>query len=148
MSDISTIWVPDESRGDWQLVGSDLQKGDDLVTAVLISLFTDRTAAEDDEIPDGTTDPRGWCGDAGERYAIGSRLWLLSREKQLDDVPIRARDYMAEALQWMLDDGVVARFDIDTAWIARGRLGAQVVAYRTDGTTSTMNFASLWQGIA
>lgn len=127
--------------------GGDLQTGDDLITAVLISLFTDRIANEDDEIPDGTDDPRGWWADAGERYPIGSRLWLLSREKQTSDTAMRARDYIVESLQWLIDDGVVARFDVDVAWVAPSTLGAQVVANRIDGTTVAMNFASVWQGI-
>jgi phage gp46-like protein len=147
MSDISTIWVPALSRGDWQVAGADLAKGNDLVTAVLISLFTDRIANEDDEIPDGTSDPRGWWADAGERYPIGSRLWLLSREKQTAETAARANDYIVEALQWLIDDGVVARFDVDVAWVAPSSLGAQVVANRVDGTTVAINFASLWQGI-
>lgn len=147
MSDTTTVWVPALGRGDWVLQGADLQNGDDLITAVLISLFTDRIANEDDEIPDGTDDPRGWWADAGERYPIGSRLWLLDREKQTNETKARARDYIVESLQWLIDDGVVARFDVDVAWIAPGNLGAQVIANRVDGSTVAMNFASVWQGI-
>lgn len=147
MSDITTVWVPALSRGDWVLAGADLQSGDDLITAVLISLFTDRIANEDDEIPDGTGDARGWWADAGEKYPIGSRLWLLSREKQTEATRSRANDYIVEALQWLIDDGVVARFDVFVAWVAPSNLGAQIVANRTDGSTVAMNFASVWQGI-
>ncbi|MGJ7611160.1 MULTISPECIES: phage GP46 family protein [unclassified Variovorax] len=147
MSDTTIVWIPALGRGDWVLQGADLQTGDDLITAVLISIFTDRIANEDDEIPDGTDDPRGWWADAGERYPIGSRLWLLSREKQTNDTVTRARDYIVESLQWLIDDGVVARFDVDVAWVAQSNLGAQIVANRVDGTTVAMNFASVWQGI-
>lgn len=148
MSDTTTVWVPALGRGDWVQNGADLESGGDLVTAVLISLFTDRVANADDEISDGSNDPRGWWGDLGERYPIGSRLWLLNREKQTAETAARAKDYIAEALQWLIDDGVVARFDIDTTWIASGRLGAQVIANRTDGSTVAMNFTSVWQGIS
>jgi phage gp46-like protein len=147
MSDITTVWIPALGRGDWVLKGSDLQGGNDLTTAVLISLFTDRVANTDDVISDGSNDPRGWWGDAGQQYPIGSRLWLLEREKQTDATAARARDYMAESLKWMLDDGVVARFEIDAQWVAPGRLGASVIAHRQDGSTVAMNFANLWQGI-
>lgn len=147
MSDITTIWVPKLSHGDWVLAGADLESGGDLVTAVLISIFTDRVANTDDDIPDGSGDPRGWWGDAGERYPVGSRLWLLGRSKQLPETAALAKDYIAESLQWLIDDGVVARFDIDTTWIAPAQLGAQVVANRTDGSTVAMNFTSVWQGI-
>lgn len=147
MSDVTTVWIPALGRGDWVLQGADLQSGADLVTAVLISFFSDRVANADDEIPDGTGDPRGWWGDAGERYPLGSRLWLLERAKESAETAARAKDYLIESVKWLIDDGVVARFDISTAWIAPSQLGAQVVANRTDGSTVAMNFASVWQGI-
>ena len=149
MSDIATRWDIPGSRGDWavSVTGDDLESGDDLVTAVLISLFTDRVADPDDVIPDGTDDPRGWCGDAGETHPIGSRLWLLNRAKQTTETLTRARDYIVEALQWMLDDGVVASFDITVAYPRFQMLGAQIVAWRNDGTNVAMNFSWAWQGL-
>ena len=147
MSDTSTVWVPALGRGDWVVQGAVLLSGNDLQTAVLISLFTDRVANLDDVIPDGSGDPRGWWGDAGEQYPIGSRLWLLERSKQTDANADLARDYTAEALQWLIDDGVVASFDIAAQWIASGQLGLSVTAYKQDGSTVAMNFASVWQGI-
>lgn len=143
MSDITTVWNVQLSHGDWVQAGPALQSGGDIVTAVLISLFTDRVARADDEIPDGTGDPRGWWADDAQ-HPIGSRLWLLGREKQLDSVPQRAQDYCREALQWMLDDGAVARFDISAAWVRASLLGVEVTAYRKDGTTNTVKFSAAW----
>lgn len=147
MSDTSSVWVPALGRGDWVLLGSTLQTGNDLQTAMLISLFTDRIANEDDVIPDGSGDPRGWWGDAGEEYPIGSRLWLLGRAKHTDATAALARDYINEALAWFIADGVVVRFDIDVQWMASNQLGAAVTAYKQDGSTVAVNFASVWTGI-
>jgi phage gp46-like protein len=147
MSDISTVWSRDFARGDWAAGGADLQAGNDLETAILISIFTDRETAPDDVISDGTTDPRGWIGDAGEDYKIGSRLWLLTRAKQTTETLQRASDYIAEALQWLIDDGVVARFDITVEWTRPSMLGALVVAYKGDGTETSMNFSWVWKAI-
>lgn len=151
MSDISTVWEVADMLGDWRLLGPSLQSGDDLQTAVLISLFTDRLALPSDETPDG--DRRGWWGDSGTNsgtnaadYPIGSRLWLLSRVKGPRDVPQRAFDYASEALQWMLDDGVVARFDITPQWVAPNRLDLTVIANRRDGARVAMNFPQVWIG--
>jgi hypothetical protein len=53
----------------------------------------------------------------GRRYAersgdlIGSRLWLLHRTKSDNTLPARARGYILEALQWLLDGGVVGGVD-------------------------------------
>ncbi len=46
-TDIKTIWEPDKLLGDWQTGGAGLLDGNDLETAILISLFTDRLARTD-----------------------------------------------------------------------------------------------------
>ncbi|MGF6792779.1 phage GP46 family protein [Paraburkholderia sp. 35.1] len=144
MPDITTVWSIPGMRGDWAMDGPSLLAGNDLQTAVLISLFTDRLALPSDPTPDG--DRRGWWGDTDPKYRIGSRLWLLDRVKGPLDVPQRAQDYAAEALQWMIDDGVVASFDISSEWINPNRLDLIVIANRKDGTTIAMKFPQVWTG--
>lgn len=146
MTDIATVWQPLNGCGDWLLDGSQLRAGDDLETAVLISLFSDRLAATDDVIPDNTTDPRGWWGDEQGSPAIGSRLWLVSRAKLTPDLPARAKDYIVEALQWLIDDGVAAKVDVTTQ-ASSSRLEALVTIYRTDGISRALRFGWAWQGV-
>lgn len=147
MSDISTIWNVDESVGDWEQEGAMLQSGDDLVTAIYISLFTDRTARADDEIPDGTENRRGWWGDVDQKYPLGSRLWLLARAKQTNETLLKARDYINEALKWMIDDGVVVKFNVRTEWTRTGMLGAKITAFKKDGSTESKQFEWAWKEI-
>jgi len=150
MPDITTVWDSANAVGDWVLLPPDLQSGGDLESAVLISLFTDRTAEPDDVIPDGTGDPRGWWGDEGETYPIGSRLWLLGREKILAKVPVLAKDYATEALQWMLDDGVCSQIDITAAFVPgfAGLLGLTVTLYQPGATPTILNFGWVWAGVS
>lgn len=146
MTDITIVWTG--TRGDYVLSGADLLSSNDLQTAMLISLFTDREAAVDDVPPDGSTDPRGWWGDdGGDAPRIGSRLWLLDRSKRMPEVLARAKSYAAEALQWMVDDGVVASFDITADWLAYPLhgFGLRVVALKNDGRTVAMAFNWAWQ---
>ncbi len=124
-----------------------LASGNDLETAILISLFTDRRASPDDEIPDGTSDPRGWWGDLGADVPIGSRLWLLSRAKQTAETLQRANDYIIEALQWLIDDGVVVKFDVTVEWTDLSRLGARIVAHKSDGSKTAVAYTSAWSAI-
>lgn len=146
MPDIAISWDNAHSRGDWTLVGALLAIGNDLDSAILISIFSDRMAQPGDVIPDGTNDPRGWWAD--DDVPIGSRMWLLSRSKQTLQTLQRAYDYLAEALQWLIDDGVVGRFDINTQWVRRGMLGAQITAYKQDGTLlTTGRYTWVWNGI-
>lgn len=141
MSDITTTW--DTDTGDWSLAGTVLASGSDLQTAILISIFTDRRATADDVVTYGLDDPRGHWTDTDTRL-IGSRLWLLMRAKETTETLNRARDYIAESLQWLIDDGVVGSFDITCQWVKPATLGAQVVAHRPDGTTESLRFAWAW----
>jgi phage gp46-like protein len=147
MPDISTFWQPEQARGDWALAGADLAAGGDLATAVLISLFTDRRADPDDVIPDGSNDPRGWWGDTGRDTPIGSRLWLLEREKRTEAVRLRAEDYIGEALQWLLDDGVASSIEVVAQWALGGRLDAMVVIVEPTGRRQVFNYQWAWKGV-
>lgn len=147
MSDITSVWDAEAQRCDYVIANGTFLSGSDVETGVLISLFTDRLAAPDDAIPDAPAgqpgDRRGWWAD-DPQYPIGSRLWLLRRAKGPLDVAARAEEYAAEALQWMLDDGAVAKFDIQAAWRAPNGLGLLVVAYRSDGTVISNQPLTLW----
>lgn len=146
MPDIALQWDSAANHADWVQSGSVLTTGNDLESAIIISLFADRISAVGDVIPDGTNDPRGWWADG--TVPIGSRLWLLRRSKQIPETLQLAYDYIAEALQWLLDDGVVAQFDINVQWVRAGVLGAQITAYKQNGTTlMTGLYTWAWNGI-
>lgn len=145
MSDITTVWTG--TSGDWQLAGPVLLSGNDLQTAVLISLFTDRVATDDDVLPDRSGDQRGWHGDIAPNF-IGSRLWLLARSKRTQDVLNRAINYVEEALQWLIDDGVVASMAVYAEWPSDSTmLAVQVTLFKTNGAAQTINYAWAWNGV-
>ena len=141
MSDITTVWNEATQHGDYAMQGPSLQSGNDLQTAILLSLFTDRQAEASDETTDG--DRRGWWADDPKRLR-GSRLWLLSRVKGPLNIAQRARDYAAEALQWLIDDGVVAAFDIEAVWISPGQLDLKVASLQRDGSTVATHLPQVW----
>lgn len=131
MTDIALTWTG--VAADFAIAGNDLATDDGLETAVILSLFTDRRADDGDALPEGQTFRRGWWGDAfpfAEGDRIGSRLWLLSREKQAQDVVNRAREYAEEALQWLLDDKVADRLEVLAEIVRPGWLGLTVTIYR------------------
>lgn len=132
---------------DLALDGADLAPDTSLETAVLLSLFTDRRA-EPGEIPAGD-DPKGWWADAfsdnGDR--IGSRLWLLTREKLLPETAERARGYAREALQWLLDDGIAARVLVTAELHRPDRLSLSIALTRPDGRQETYQYHDLWEAL-
>lgn len=158
MADIRTIWSPDDLAGDWLLRGSVLDMDNELVTAVAISLFTHRTADDGDRLPNGETagstvgQRRGWWADheADLLYGatpIGSRLWLLSREKQTEETRARAEEYIREALAWITQVQLATHVEIVVDWFAHERLGAEITIYRGQADSIAVRFERLWDGI-
>jgi len=137
--------------GDLVMDGAGLAIDDGLETAVVISLFTDARALPDDILPDGGADRRGWWGDAvpptvdgtpAQDDHIGSRLWLLSREKIIPETIKRARTYIQEALQWLIDDGIAARIDITVEAQHQSILAFEIIIHRPDDTDQRFDY--LW----
>jgi phage gp46-like protein len=126
-----------------------LAEDEGLGTAVLLSLFLDRRAAEDDDLPDAAAldARRGWIGDAlampgGEDLSdrIGSRLWLLCRAKQLPETLRLAEDYATEALAWLVADGLAADVTVAAEWIATGVMALSVRITPPAGDPATFSF--------
>jgi phage gp46-like protein len=132
----------------------DLLLGDRLVTGVLLSLFCDRRAEDDDPIPSGDGDRRGWWADEflpveGDKY--GARLWLLDRAVRRADVPPRAEEFCREALAWMLEDLVAARIEIAAELgLVHGAaaLLTAIEVFRPDGTSVGFRFSHIWDAAA
>ena len=144
--DAQIVWK--SFGGDVALNGYDLQQESGLTTAVIISLFTDRRAANDDPLPSGATDLRGWWGDAfpdveGDR--IGSRLWLLSREKQTQLVVNRAQEYAQEALAWLMDDGIASAVNVVALIVRTGVLGLVITVDRPGVGSVDYKFEYVWE---
>lgn len=118
---------------------------DPLLRAVVISLFTWRRANPDDVVEGARW---GWWGDGLDDTAddrIGSRLWLLAREKVTNEVMTRAREYADEALAWLLDDRVATSVVVTAERQGIDRLALQVVIGRAEGGPTTLRFDDTWR---
>jgi phage gp46-like protein len=132
---------------DIELQGADIAVGDGLLqlegglrTAILISLFTDARADDADVLPTAGDDRRGWWADTfpeigGDR--IGSRIWLLSREKATNTTLERARGYARDALAWLIEDGIASTVEVATSWHALGVMRVDIdLTPNTAGATA------------
>jgi len=152
--DIRITWDVELMEGDFVFddIIQDLESDEGLETAVIISLFTDRRAKTDDILPDSNNpDRRGWWGDLAspdiEGDQIGSRLWLLNREKTLNNVLVKAKQYAEEALQWMVDDGAAAKIEVETE--RQGIPGMDILAlkgkiYSPEGIVVPFQYELQW----
>lgn len=148
MSDIAVIYNPETMSFSWSITSPGLAEDAGLETAVMVSLFSDRRARVDDVLPSGD-DRRGWWADAYAEHEgdlWGSRLWLLSREKQMAKVLRRAEEYGLETLKWMIDDRVVQSVETHAEIIRDGVLGLTVVMTRGKNMATKYRFEIFWKG--
>lgn len=149
MTDIALIQDAD-GRMDIALERGDLVADESPRTAVVLSLLTDRRADADDELPDGGSDRRGWWADAWSEPPedlIGSRIWLLVREKQLPEVRRRAEAYAREALQWLIDDGIAESVEVAAETLRGDWLALHVTIRRRDGGTVEQRYDYVWEAL-
>ena len=136
MIDLQTQFNNQAMQGTLVMDGGALAQDDSLDTAIILSLFSDRRAKPDDELPDNSGDRRGWWGDLVppvEGDQIGSRWWLLRREKNTQGTLNRAREYALEALQWLVDDGLAATVEVEAEAVRREVLGVRVMVTLPSG---------------
>jgi phage gp46-like protein len=146
MADIRIVWNAALGRGDWSVVGDDLDTSDTLQTAVLLSLFTDKRAPDSLQIY--STDRRGWWGNTYGARPLGSLLWTLERAIKSDgpEVLRRAEGYCTDALQWLIDDGVAATVSATASWITQTTLGIYIAITEASGSV-TRKFSWVWSTI-
>jgi len=142
-SDIKLNYDSDLMEYDIDLAdgGGDLVREEGLETAIFISLFTDRRANADDKLQN-ENEFRGWWGDE-EGDKIGSRLWLIDGKATQENIR-KAESYAKEALQWLLDDGVVSKLTV-IAEKQGEALALQVKLEYSDGTKEAFKFKDLWE---
>lgn len=104
----------ESGREVFEFVNGDLVD-DDIQELVTMSLFTWRRALDGDVLPEGAS-RQGWFADP----EFGSRLWLLSYGKVDTAALANAKTYVLEALQWMIDDGILASVEVETERASRG----------------------------
>lgn len=147
--DIALVQQDDFSY-DLEIENNDLVGDDGLQTAVVISLFTDARCNED-ELPAEDSSRRGWWGDmfpTADGDQIGSKLWLLKREKRTRDVLNRAEEYCNEALAWMLEDGIAESVVTAASYDPSGTMLLAVSIQRPDANEKTFRFKVKWDAEA
>ncbi|MDH3000994.1 hypothetical protein A1D23_11060 [Chelonobacter oris] len=131
MSDIALTWI--DGNGDIAIEVNQLMLDNSLTNAVIISLFTDLRVEGQ----------RGWWGDSYGRL-MGSKLWLLDREKQLGSVLADAKRYAEEALQWLLDEQLVQSIEVNATNPTPSVLLLSVAIKLLDGSTEQREFKAIW----
>jgi len=146
MTDIRLIYDNTAGHCDWVSLGSDLDTSHDLETAVLLSLFTDARAPDGTVPPDGTGDLRGCWIDYYEGWSIGSLLWTIEGTKKVgNSLLTHARTICEQALQWLIDDGIIGTVGVSTSWINGSTLKIDIVLTSPKGVSQSFQYAWAWK---
>jgi phage gp46-like protein len=145
---------------DWNLLGDGtLDTTQALATAIVVALGTDALAQPGDILPDpDDTDRRGWWGDyqaeeIWDGWTLGSRLWLLQRDKIEDAgsrrgaTTVRVEQYIREAIQPFIDRRIGSRFDVEATRVGKERIDALIRIYRGPIVEIELRYAILWEGM-
>lgn len=150
LGDVALVWSEATFDADLALIDHDIASDLGLATAVMLSLFLDRRAEDDDVPPSGDpNDRRGWWADQfasvdGDR--IGSRLWLLDRSKITGETGRRAEEYVREALAWMVEDRVVASIGVEIE-LTKSALLIGVTLARPGRDAVNFRFSRVWDAL-
>ena len=145
MTDVALIWDNQAMSAGIAIEHGDLVGGDDFAAAVVISLFTDRRASKDDIARLALSDRRGFWGDAFatvEGDLTGSYLWLLKREKLTAETMRRAKDYAAESLAWMIEDGAAKSIDVVVERHSVNAIALHITIRKPSGELGT--YSHIW----
>jgi len=153
--DISFIQREGASFCDILIEDNDIRRGDTLASAISILLMTDRrvTLEELDDANMDTdifpADRKGWWGDALREQNIGSKMWLSTSKKRTDKTLREHSEYADEALQPLLDSGVVKKVFVLVEWTdeANGVMDMRILCERPDNTATTVRFNFIWSEI-
>jgi phage gp46-like protein len=108
-------------------------------TTIALTIFGEQRATEG-EVPT-PENRRGWMGNTLSDipgFEQGSRLWLLNQSRMKENTPASAKNYLTEALQWMIDDRLAKTIDINV--VRSGpKLNAEII---TDGESF---YFDIWQ---
>lgn len=137
------VWKDAEGL-DIEISSGAVQQDDGLASLVYLCLFTDARAAENDVLPDGSSDKRGWPGDTYLDTAWGSHLWLLDREKLTNDTRNKAIDYATKALNKLKDAGYIKSVSVTGTIPQLNTLVLNITLTKPDGAAETLTISRRW----
>lgn len=123
----------------------DLLRDPGLETAVLISLFSDQRAAEEDKLPDKGDTRRGWWADSLNDTNIGSKIWLLSRSKITEGTRTTLEQYSKEALEWLIIDGVADNIEATSTRTGIYQIDTTIKIRKTDNSNVFFKYFLNWK---
>ncbi len=157
MSDVSFIRRNELPYCDLSIKDGDIEFGDELESALLVSILTDaRCTSEELEraslvvsyAPNNVTTLRGWWGDTYSDTPLGSKIWLNARQKSTDQVLADQQSFIEESLSFLIQDGIVNTIQVNTYWTEdKKSMEAKIVVVKPDASLQEFRYQFAWEGI-
>jgi phage gp46-like protein len=122
-----------------------------LQVAVELALFTDLRASTEEirQFQIGQSDrmsKRGYWANTFKNVPQGSKLWLLTRAKRTQATLTRAITFSKEALQHLIDDGIVANITPSASFSGEALI-LIIGITKPDGQGIEFKWQFTWEGI-
>lgn len=122
-------------------VDGDIVTTDSFDSAILMSLLCERRASES-EMPEADR-RRGWIGNVGTGFEIGSKLWLFEQSRLTLSVVDSINDATKDCLQWLVDDNYASKILKAEAVIESTKVGINITIQRPESKVEN-RYYSLW----
>lgn len=124
---------------DVRVINRQLEVSNTLQTPIYLSLFSWARAQPGDGVLDAA-EQYGWWGDAyadvpGDEF--GSRLWTLFGRRVTAELLAKAELLATEALQWMVDDGLVTSLQVRAFDVGENFVGLTISGAAADASLDT-----------
>lgn len=107
----------------------------ELESSVLFSLFSNQYISAEELNSENSLG--GWWGDLitpeTKIKRLGSKIYIMLRDKLLPDTKDKLKTYIEEALQWLIDDGVAVNLLVDVQKLTETSLASSVEIVRPQG---------------
>jgi len=109
---LKLVYDPETGEADLAIDGGRYAEDSTRRTMVLLTIGID-SRADEDEVPAGS-DRGGWWAEPfmGLTQPIGSKLWLVEREKNTARAESKAHRYAEDAFAWWIEAGLADRVDV------------------------------------
>ena len=138
MADLQ-LYIDDDFCLDIALDDNDFSTDNSLTTSVLLSLLSYRF--------DGITKLNSWFAEDVLLTDIpqGSRLYKLLDENNTSSARNRAKQYVNEALQWLIDDNIANDINVEIVNESKNKILINIVITRPSETDENYSFFINWE---
>lgn len=151
MADIKLLWNEEKQECDIDLETInngkeiiDVDSGDDLITAILISLLSNASAESDWSY---SLDKYGWCCDSDIERPVGSLLWQLSYQPVQNNETYIAMSngYIQEALSWLIEDNICKDVSVESSIVGDTGKSLLINVTVVKADDSVLQYSYIWK---